>query len=122
MYKKLGKFFLAKTGNVLLLIAVSIYPAYADDGDVERLQKAASIAYEKMMQAKQSAEDTAKDAAFAEKKLASLQQKLTAAEQEYASLKKSSEQARSAFEQATQHWKQASDTLALEWKKNEESR
>lgn len=122
MHKKLGDFLVAKTGSVLLLVAVNVYPAYADDDHVERLQKAASIAYEKMMQTKQSAEDAAKDAAFAARKRESLQQKLTAAEQEYALLKKSSEHARSAFEQATQHWKQASDALALEWKKNEESR
>lgn len=124
MHKKFRNFFPAikQTGGALLLLAVSVCPAHADDGHIERLQKAASIAYDRMMQAKQSAEDTAKDAAFTARKRESLKQKLTAAEQEYDALKKKSEQAKSAFEQAEQHWKQASDALALEWKRNEESR
>ena len=93
--------------------------AYADELDerVEHLQKAASIAYEKMMQTKQVAENSAKDAAFAEKKMQSLKQKLIAAEQQYDSAKKKSDQAKLSFENATAQWKQASDALATEWNK-----
>ena len=87
--------------------------------DIENLQKNASIAYEKMIQAKQSAETLAKDAAFAEKKLASIKQKLSAAEQEAEVARKKSEQARTSMEQAVGWWKHATDALASEWGKTE---
>ena len=86
---------------------------------IENLQKNASIAYEKMMEAKQSAETLAKDAAFAEKQLASIKQKLSATEQEAEAARKKSEQAKILMEQATSRWKQATDVLANEWGKTE---
>ncbi len=86
---------------------------------IENLQKNASNAYERMIQAKQSAETLAKDAAFAEKKLASIKQKLSAAEQEVEIARKKAEQAKISMEQATNQWKQATDTLANEWGKTE---
>lgn len=86
---------------------------------IKDLQKNASITYEQMIQAKRSAEDLAKDAAFAEKRLASIKQKLSEAEQELEITKKSAEQARILMEQAIKRWRQASDTLANEWGKGE---
>jgi hypothetical protein len=100
-----------------LLIVLSTPFARADT--IELLQKNASVAYEKMMGAKQSADTAAKDAAFAEKKLASAKQKMAEAEREAEAARKKSEQARIAAEQATNRWKQASDTLANEWGKSE---
>lgn len=110
-----------RCGAMLLCVALAA-PAYADNESIKHLQKTASISYDKMMQAKQSADNAAKDAAFAEKKLASLKRKLALAEQEYASVREKSDQAGSALARATQQWKQASDALALEWNKDSESR
>lgn len=110
---------IAQLGSAAVIgIALTSF-AYADELDerAEHLQKAASIAYEKMMQTKQVAENSSKDAAFAERKLQSLKQKLTVAEQEYESAKKKSDQAKLSFENATAQWKQASDALATEWNK-----
>ena len=111
---------IAKIGGALILGAAFASFAYADELDerVEHLQKAASTAYEKMMQTKQVAENSAKDAASAEKKLQSLKQKLTVAEQEYESAKKKSDLAKLSFENATAQWKQASDTLSTEWNRS----
>jgi hypothetical protein len=86
---------------------------------IESLQKNASTAYERMIQAKRSAEMLVKDAAFAEKKLASIKQKLSAAEQEAEITRKKAEQAKISMEQATNQWKEASDILANEWRKTE---
>lgn len=110
---------IAKAGGALAMCVALASFAYADELDerVEHLQKAASIAYEKMMKTKQVAENSAKDAAFAEKKMQSLKQKLIAAEQQYDSAKKKSDQAKLSFENATAQWKQASDALATEWNK-----
>ena len=96
-----------------LLIVLSTRFACADT--IELLQKNASVAYEKMMDAKQNADTAAKDAAFAEKKLASAKQKMVEAEREAEAARKKSDQAKIAAEQATNRWKQASDTLANEW-------
>lgn len=99
---------------------LSILPhSFTHAESIENLQKNASIAYEKMMEAKQSAETLAKDAAFAEKQLASIKQKLSAAEQEAEVARKKSEQAKILMEQATSRWKQATDVLANEWGKAE---
>ncbi|WP_292914201.1 hypothetical protein [Nitrosomonas sp.] len=100
-----------------LVIVLSTASARADT--IELLQKNASVAYEKMMDAKQNADTAAKDAAFAEKKLASAKQKMAKAEREAEAAQKKSEQAKIAAEQATNRWKQASDTLANEWGKSE---
>ncbi len=100
-----------------LLIVLSMPFARADS--IELLQKNASVAYEKMMDVKQSADTAAKDAAFAEKKLASAKQKVAEAEREAEAARKKSEQAKAAAEQAINRWKQASDTLANEWGKSE---
>lgn len=86
---------------------------------IKDLQKNASITYEQMIQAKRSAEDLAKDAAFAEKRLSSIKQKLSEAERELEITRKSAEQARILMEEAIKRWKQASDTLANEWGKGE---
>lgn len=102
----------------ILFLNVLVLPlVYAEN--ISGLQKNASIAYEKMMQAKQSAETLSKDAVFAEKQLASIKQKLAAAEQETEAARKKSEQARLSMEQAINQWKQASDALANEWGKTE---
>lgn len=106
--------------RIFFIFFLSISPlmlAHAED--VENLQKNASITYEKMIQAKQSAETLAKDAAFAEKKLTSIKQKLSAAEQEAEIARKKSEQARTSMEQAIGRWKHATDALANEWGKTE---
>ncbi|MDE2387753.1 MAG: hypothetical protein KGN35_01510 [Betaproteobacteria bacterium] len=100
-----------------LLIVLSTASARADT--IELLQKNASVAYEKMMDAKQNADTAAKDAAFTEKKLASAKQKMAEAERETEAARKKSEQAKVAAEQAINRWKQASDTLANEWGKSE---
>ena len=110
-----------RCGAMLLCVALAS-PAYADNESIKHLQKTASIAYYKMIQAKQSADNTSKDAAFAEKKLESLKRKLAVAEQEYTSIRKKLDQAGLTLERATQQWKQASDALALEWNKDSESR
>lgn len=86
---------------------------------IELLQKNASVAYEKMMEAKQAAEASTKDTAFAEKKLAIAKQKVAEAEREAEVARKKSEQAKNVMEQAINRWKQASDTLASEWGKSE---
>lgn len=98
--------------NVLILPFV-----YAEN--IEVLQKNASIAYDKMMQAKQSADTLNKDAVFAEKTLAAIKQKLATAEREAETARKKSEQAKISMEQAINQWKQASDALANEWGKSE---
>lgn len=124
LYRRSSNYFLiiGKLSVAALLFATIASFAYADNNErIEHLQKVASIAYDKMMQAKQSAENATKDAAFAEKKFAALKQKLATAEQEYASAKKKSDQAKVSFEHATRQWKEASDTLALEWNKAKES-
>ena len=89
--------------------------SFAHAETIELLQKNASVAYEKMMEAKQTAESLAKDATFAEKKLVSAKQKMMEAEREAETAKRKSEQAKIAMEQAINRWKQASDTLANEW-------
>jgi chromosome segregation ATPase len=86
---------------------------------IENLQKNASVTYEKMIQAKQSAETLAKDVAFAEKKLAAVKQKLSVAEQEVEAARTKLEQAKISKEQAINRWKQATDALANEWGKTE---
>ena len=92
---------------------------FASAEAIEHLQKNASNTYERMMQAKQSAETLAQDAAFAEKKVASIKQKLSATEEEAAIARKKSEQAKVLLEQATNQWKQATEALASEWGKTE---
>lgn len=87
--------------------------------NIATLQKNASIAYDKMMQAKQSADTLTKDTVFAEKNLASIKQKLIAAEQEAEAARKKSEQAKISMDQAINQWKQASDALANEWGKTD---
>lgn len=96
-----------------------LYLPFANAENIQNLQKNASITYEQMMQAKQSADTLAKDAAFAERKLASIKQKLSAAEQEAEAARKKSEQAKISMEQAINRWKQATDALANEWGKTE---
>ncbi|UJP06063.1 MAG: hypothetical protein LZF61_03560 [Nitrosomonas sp.] len=112
-----------RMGKLLIIIAAytASTSAHAGNDRIEPLQKAASAAYEKMMQEKNIAENAAKDAAFAKKKFESLKQKLNATEQEYISAERKSEQAKRTFEQAAQQWQQASDTLSLEWNKTQES-
>ncbi len=106
--------------NVCFALLPSIaYMPLANAEAVANLQKNASNAYERMLQAQQSAELAAKDAAFAEKKATSIKQKLSAAEEEAAIARKKSEQANALLEQATNQWKQATDTLANEWGKTE---
>lgn len=106
--------------QICFIFSLSILPlTLVHAEDVENLQKNASIAYEKMTQAKQSAETLAKDAAFAEKKLTSIRQKLSAAEQDAEVARKKSEQARTLMEQAIGRWKHATDALANEWGKTE---
>lgn len=106
-----------KICSVFFLSILSLSLTHAEN--IGNLQKNASIAYEKMMEAKQSAESLAQDAAFAEKKLASVKQKLSAAEQEAEAARKKSEQAKISMEQATNRWKQATDVLVNEWGKTE---
>lgn len=106
--------------NVCFSLLLSIvYMPFANAEAIEHLQKSASNAYERMIQARQSAETLAKDVAFAEKKVASAKQKLSATEEEAAIARKKSEQANAFLEQATNQWKQATDTLANEWGKTE---
>lgn len=81
--------------------------------------KNASIAYDNMMQAKQSADTLNKDAVFAEKTLSAIKQKLATAEREAEISRKKSEQARISMEQAINQWRQASDALANEWGKTD---
>ncbi len=113
---KFGRFY-HFSGSLLLLACLFAPVAYADT--IELLQKNASVAYEKMMDAKRSAETLAKDAVLADRKLATAKQKLTEAEQEAEAAKRKSEQARVAAEQAVNRWKQASDALASEWGRSE---
>lgn len=87
--------------------------------DIELLQKNASVAYEKMMQAKQSADNLSRDAISAEKKLAEIKEKLTAAEQEVVGSKRKSDEAKIAYDHAQEQWKKATDALANEWGKSE---
>jgi hypothetical protein len=110
-------YFFRKTSTLLLLSALFLAPVHAET--IENLQKNASMAYEKMMQAKQTADTLAKDATFAERKLAVARQKLTEAEREAETARRKSEQAKIAMEQAANRWKQASDVLANEWGKSE---
>lgn len=106
--------------QICFIFSLSISPlTLAHAEDIENLQKNASITYEKMIQAKQSAETLAKDAAFAEKKLISIKQKLSIAEQETEVTRKKSEQAKISMEQAIGRWKHATDALANEWDKTE---
>ncbi|MBP6058620.1 MAG: hypothetical protein KA524_09455 [Nitrosomonas sp.] len=106
--------------QICFIFFLSISPlTFAHAEDIENLQKNASIAYERMIQAKQSAETLARDVAFTEKKLASIKQKLSAAEQEAEVARKKSEQARISMEQAVEGWKHATDVLANEWGKTE---
>ena len=100
--------------STLCILSVLI-ASFAHAETIELLQKNASVAYEKMMEAKQAAESLAKDATFAEKKLVSAKQKMMEAEREAETAKRKSEQAKIAMEQAINRWKQASDTLANEW-------
>ena len=103
--------------TMLLLLVSWVLPAQADT--IELLQKNASIAYEKMMEARKSADALAKDAALAERKLATAKQKLAEAEQEAEAAKTRSERARMAAQQAANQWKQATDALASEWGNSE---
>lgn len=96
-----------------------LYLPLANAENIENLQKNASIAYEQMMQTKQSAETYAQDAASAEKKLATIKQKLLIAEQEVETSRKKSEQAKILLEQAISRWKEATDSLASQWGKTE---
>lgn len=106
--------------QICFIFSLSISPlTLAHAEDIENLQKNASIAYERMIQAKQAAETLAKDVAFTEKKLASIKQKLSAAEQEAEVSRKKSEQARISMEQAVERWQHATDVLANEWGKTE---
>lgn len=100
--------------STLCILSVLI-ASFAHAEPIELLQKNASVAYEKMMKAKQTAESLAKDATFAEKKLVSAKQKMMKAEREAETAKRKSEQAKIAMEQAINRWKQASDMLANEW-------
>lgn len=109
--------FFRKTGTLLILSVLFLPPVHAET--IENLQKNASMAYEKMMQARQTAETLAKDATFAERKLAVAKQKLAEAEREAEAARRKSEQAKIAMEQAANRWKQASDVLANEWGKSE---
>ena len=104
------------TGIRFVVFLSTLYLPLASAENIQNLQQNASTTYEQMIQAKQLAENLAKDAAFAEKKLASVKQKL-ATESEVA--KKKAEQAKISMEQAIQRWKQATDTLANEWEKTE---
>lgn len=101
-----------------LFLSIAYVP-FASAEAIEHLQKNASNTYERMMQAKQSAETLAKDAAFAEKKVTSIKQKLSAAEEEAAIARIKAEKARTLLEQATNQWKQATEALASEWGKTE---
>lgn len=103
--------------TLLLLLSAWILPAQADT--IELLQKNASIAYEKMMDAKKSADALAKDAALAQRKVNTAKQKLAEAEQEAEAAKIKSERARMTAQQATDQWKQATDALASEWGNSE---
>lgn len=107
----------SRTAVIFFLSILHLPLATAEN--IQNLQQNASVAYEKMMQAKQSAETLAKDTAFAERKLASIQQKLSAAEQEVETTRKKTEQAKILLEQAISRWKQATDALTNEWGKTE---
>ena len=107
------------TGIHFVVFLSTLYLPLASAENIQNLQQNASTTYEQMIQAKQLAENLAKDAAFAEKKLASVKQKLATAEQESEVAKKKAEQAKISMEQAIQRWKQATDTLANEWEKTE---
>ena len=76
--------------STLCILSVLI-ASFAHAETIELLQKNASVAYEKMMEAEREAETA----------------------------KRKSEQAKIAMEQAINRWKQASDTLANEWGKSE---
>jgi len=101
-----------------LILNASVSP-YAAAGNIENLQKNASVAYDKMMQARQNAETLTKDLTFAEKKLATAKQKLAEAEQAAEMARKKSEQAKISMEKAVRQWQEASDALANEWGKTE---
>jgi septal ring factor EnvC (AmiA/AmiB activator) len=103
--------------SVLILYA-SASP-YAAAGDIENLQKNASMTYERMVQARQNAETLTKDLTFAERKLATAKQKLAEAEQAAETARKKSEQAKISMEKAIRQWQEASDALANEWGKTE---
>lgn len=105
--------------TVVIFFLSILYLPLAAAENIQNLQQNASVAYEQMMQAKQSAETLAKDTAFAEKKQASIQQKLSAAEREVEIIRKKTEQAKIFLEQAISRWKQATDALASEWGKTE---
>lgn len=103
-----------RTGYLsIMLLVFWVSPVQANN--IELLQKNASIAYEKMMEAKKSADALAKDAALAQRKLDTAKQKLAEAEQEAEAAKIRSERAKMAVQQATNQWKQATDALASEW-------
>ena len=103
----------------LALLSSIVYMPFASAEAIEHLQKNASNAYERMIQAKQSAETLTKDAAFAEKNVTSIKQKLSAAEEEAAIARIKAEKAKTLLEQATNQWKQATEALASEWGKTE---
>lgn len=105
--------------KLTICLLSTLITSFAHAETIELLQKNASVAYEKMMETRQAAESSAKDATFAEKKLASAKQKMIEAEREAETARRKSEQAKIAMEQATNRWKQASDTLANEWGKSE---
>ena len=110
--------YLKLLSSTLFLLCIMI-SSFVHAETVELLQKNASVAYEKMMEAKQAAENSTKDAAFAEKKLASAKQKMVEAEHEAEAARKKTEQAKVLMQQAVDRWKQASDLLANEWGKSE---
>lgn len=105
--------------TVVIFFLSILHLPLATAENIQSLQQNASVAYEQMMRAKQSAETLAKDTAFAEKKLASIQQKLSVAEREVEITRKKTEQAKVLLEQAISRWKQATDALASEWGKTE---
>ena len=67
------------TGIRFVVFLSTLYLPLASAENIQNLQQNASTTYEQMIQAKQLAENLAKDAAFAEKKLASVKQKLATA-------------------------------------------
>lgn len=108
---------LTRTFFIFFLITLTQPLVHAEN--IATLQKNASVAYDKMMQAKQSADTLTKDAVFAEKNLASIKQKLITAEQEAVAARRKSEEAKISMDQAINQWKQASDALASEWGKTD---
>lgn len=102
----------------IVFVTITVYSLTAAAQDIELLQKNASVAYEKMMQAKQSADNLSRDAISAEK-LAEIKEKLTAAEQEVVGSKRKSDEAKIAYDHAQEQWKKATDALANEWGKSE---